>query len=66
MDAVVQVNLPIVADTVALNRHARKELIDAASLLAQRKSTQVAVLKEALTAAGRTSECRSTEALSRT
>ncbi|MEV4243505.1 hypothetical protein AB0J63_08865 [Streptosporangium canum] len=42
------------ADAVELNRHASKELVDVAALLTERKSSQAAVLREALTAAGRT------------
>ncbi|MFJ2033941.1 XRE family transcriptional regulator [Streptosporangium sp. NPDC087985] len=50
----VQVSLRVVADAVELNRHASKELVDVAVLLAERKSPQAVILKEALTAAGRT------------
>ncbi|WP_068900542.1 DNA-binding protein [Planomonospora sphaerica] len=52
--AAVAVSLPVVADAVELNRHARKELIDVAALLKQRKSSQAMPLQEALATAGRT------------
>ena len=52
--AAVQVSLPIVADAVALNRHARRELTDVTVLLRQRKSPQATTMQEVLTAAGRT------------
>jgi hypothetical protein len=46
--AAVQVSLPIAVDAIELNRHARKELTDIATVLAQRKSTHAATLHEAL------------------
>lgn len=52
----VQVSLPVVADAVALNRHASKELAELATLLIQRKSSQAATLHEALMAACRANE----------
>ncbi|MET9066382.1 XRE family transcriptional regulator [Streptosporangium sandarakinum] len=51
--AAVEVSLPVVADAVELNRHARKELVDVAALLRRRKSSQATLLHEALTAAER-------------
>ncbi|ACZ83073.1 helix-turn-helix domain-containing protein [Streptosporangium roseum] len=51
--AAVQVSLPIMADAVALNRHARKELIDVAALITNRRSPQGGLLEEALAAADR-------------
>ncbi|WP_329427210.1 XRE family transcriptional regulator [Streptosporangium sp. NBC_01495] len=53
--AAVQVSLPVVADAVELNRHARRELVAVAALLRRRESPQAATLQEALTAADRTS-----------
>ncbi|MFI6800168.1 hypothetical protein [Streptosporangium canum] len=49
-------SLPIVADAVALNRHARKEPVDVATLLKKRNSSQAIPLQEALVTAGRTDE----------
>ncbi|MEU7988362.1 hypothetical protein AB0B56_26180 [Streptosporangium canum] len=54
--AAVLVRLPIVADAVVLNRHARKEPVDVATLLKKRNSPQAIPLPEALVAAGRTDE----------
>lgn len=54
--AVVLVSLSIVADAVALNRHARKEPVDVATLLKKRNSSQAIPLREALVTAGRTDE----------
>ncbi|MEV4383114.1 XRE family transcriptional regulator [Streptosporangium sp. NPDC049644] len=54
--AAVTVSLPIVADAVELNRHARKELVDVSALLEKRKSSHVITLQEALTTAGRTGQ----------
>lgn len=52
--AAVLVSLPVVADAVALNRHARKEPVDVAALLGKRNSSQAIPLQEALVTAGRT------------
>jgi hypothetical protein len=50
------VSLPIVTDAVALNRHARKELVDVVPLLKKRNSSQAIPLQEALVTVGRTDE----------
>ncbi|WP_113699138.1 helix-turn-helix transcriptional regulator [Nonomuraea lactucae] len=51
--AALQVSLPIVADAVELNRHARNELIDVKKLLEERKSSHTDTLRDALTGAHR-------------
>ncbi|MEV0228695.1 XRE family transcriptional regulator [Nonomuraea sp. NPDC050786] len=52
-ETALEVSLPIVADAITLNRHARKELVDVAALLAQHTSSQAAALRDALADAGR-------------